>query len=345
MAKLTIIGTGLIGTSLGLALQRSQVKDLMIVGTDESSVARNGAQKRRAFHSVESRLLNAIDGADIVVMATPVMAMQELMEVIGPELPEGCVVTDVGSSKRVVLEWAEQYLPDTVDFVGGHPMAGRETSGPEAADASLFDGKTYCVVPSPGASQRAVRELTNLIEIIGAKPYFISVGEHDSFVAAASHLPFMLSTALVGCTSKSANWDDIAQLASSGYSDISRLASGDAIMHRDICLTNREPIVAWIDSFIRELYEYRKILADEDEVDQDAVQKVFDDAHIARAKWLAGEANQRGRDFNPNRELPTFAESMGDMFVGRKAMEMRSRVQRLWSGDDKRDRDRQRRDG
>ena len=345
MAKLTIIGTGLIGTSLGLALQRSQVKDLMIVGTDESSVARNGAQKRRAFHSVESRLLNAIDGADIVVMATPVMAMQELMEVIGPELPEGCVVTDVGSSKRVVLEWAEQYLPDTVDFVGGHPMAGREISGPEAADASLFDGKTYCVVPSPGASQRAVRELTNLIEIIGAKPYFISVGEHDSFVAAASHLPFMLSTALVGCTSKSANWDDIAQLASSGYSDISRLASGDAIMHRDICLTNREPIVAWIDSFIRELYEYRKILADEDEVDQDAVQKVFDDAHIARAKWLAGEANQRGRDFNPNRELPTFAESMGDMFVGRKAMEMRSRVQRLWSGDDKRDRDRQRRDG
>ena len=72
---------------------------------------------------------------------------------------------------------------------------------------------------------------------------------------------------------------------------------------------------------------------------------MFDDAHIARAKWLAGEANQRGRDFNPNRELPTFAESMGDMFVGRKAMEMRSRVQRLWSGDDKRDRDRQRRDG
>ena len=222
-------------------------------------------------------------------------------------------------------------------------MAGRETSGPEGADASLFDGKTYCVVPGPNASQRAVRELTNLIEVIGAKPYFISVGEHDSFVAAASHLPFLLSTALVGCTSKSANWDDIAQLASSGYNDISRLASGDAIMHRDICLTNREPIVAWLDSFIRELYEYRNILAaEEGAVDQDAVQRVFDDANLARAKWLAGDVNQRGRDFNPNRELPTFAESMGEMFVGRKAMEARNLVQRMWSGDDKRNRDRDR---
>ena len=125
MAKLTIIGTGLIGTSLGLALQRSQVRDLTIVGTDESGPARNGAQKRKAFDRVESRLMSAIDGADIVVLATPVMAMQELMEVIGPQLPEGCMVTDVGSSKKVVLEWAEQYLPGTVDFVGGTPH-GRE---------------------------------------------------------------------------------------------------------------------------------------------------------------------------------------------------------------------------
>jgi prephenate dehydrogenase len=312
----------------------------MIVGTDESNAARSGAQKRKAFHKVESRLMNAIDEADIIVLATPVMAMRELMEVLGPELPEGCVVTDVGSSKRVVLDWADQYLPNKVDFVGGHPMAGRETAGPEAADADLFNGKTYCVVPSQNASQRSVRELTNLIEVIGAKPYFISVDEHDSYVAAASHLPFLLSTALVGCTSKSANWDDIAQLASSGYHDISRLASGDAIMHRDICVTNREPIVAWIDSFIRELYEYRKILNAEEEVDQEAVKKVFDDAYVARAQLLSGETGQRGRDFNPNRELPSFAESMGEIFVGRKAMEARKMVQRMWSGGDKRDQDR-----
>ena len=339
MAKLTIIGTGLIGTSLGLALQKSQVKDLTIVGTDESTAARSGAQKRKAFHRVESRLMNAVEDADIIVLATPVMAMQGLMEALGPGLPEGCVVTDVGSSKGVVLEWADKYLPNKVDFVGGHPMAGRETAGPEAADADLFNGKTYCVVPSPKASQRAVREMTTLIEVIGAKPYFISVGEHDSFVAAASHLPFLLSTALVGCTSKSANWDDISQLASSGYQDISRLASGDSIMHRDICVSNRQPIVAWIDSFIRELYEYRKMLDAEDEVDTEAVKKVFDDAYVARAQWLAGDV-QRGRDFNPNRELPTFAESMGEIFVGRKAMEARRMVQRMWGGNDKQQEDR-----
>ncbi len=117
MAKITIIGTGLIGTSLGLALRQSQLRDIEIVGTDADGSARSGADKRNAFHRVESRLMRAIDQADMVILATPIMAMQELMEIIGPELPEGCVVTDVGSSKKVVLEWADQYLPSTVDFV------------------------------------------------------------------------------------------------------------------------------------------------------------------------------------------------------------------------------------
>jgi hypothetical protein len=110
-------------------------------------------------------------------------------------------------------------------------------------------------------------------------------------------------------------------------------------MHRDICVSNRQPIVAWIDSFIRELYEYRKILDAEHEVDTEAVKKVFDDAYVARAQWLAGDV-QRGRDFNPNRELPTFAESMGEIFVGRKAMEARRVVQRMWGGNDKQQQDR-----
>ena len=123
MARITVIGTGLIGTSLGLALMQSQLKDLEVVGTDADHSARNGAKRRNAFHRVEDRLMNAVDGADIVVLAIPVMAMEDMMKLIGPELPAGCVVTDVGSTKKVVLEWAEQYLPETVQFVGGHPMA------------------------------------------------------------------------------------------------------------------------------------------------------------------------------------------------------------------------------
>jgi prephenate dehydrogenase len=334
MPKIAIIGTGLMGTSLGLALQQSQIKDLQVVGTDSEHQARAGAQKKGAFHRVENRLFNAIENADIVVLATPVMAMKELMEVIGPELPEGCIVTDVGSSKSAVIEWADKFLPSRVDFVGGHPMAGKETPGPEAAEATLFADKIYCVIPSPRASERAVAEITTMVEAVGAKPYFIGLDEHDSFVAAASHLPFLLSMALVGCTSKSANWEDIAQLASSGYRDITRLAAGDPVMHRDICVTNSKPIVAWIDTFIRELYEFRKMLDTETGPDAEAIKSVFDHANEARAQWAAGAVTS-SRQYNPHRELPTFTESMGEMFLGRKAIEARKLITRGWGDRDK----------
>ncbi len=317
MAKITIIGTGLIGTSLALALRQSSLRDLEVVGTDADRQARSGAEKRKAFDKVENRLFNAIQGADIVVLATPVLAMKEVMELIAPELVEGCVVTDVGSCKQVVLEWAAQILPKTVDFVGGHPMSGKEEAGPEAAEPDLFQGKTYCVVPSVGANQQAVGEITTMIEAIGAIPYFIGVEEHDSFVAAASHLPFLLSTALVGCTSKSANWEDIAQLASTGYRDITRLASGDSVMHRDICLTNSQPIVSWIDAFIKELYGFRKILEAEPQPDGEVVKGVFDQVADARASWLAGEATAKARMATRGQEdMPTFSESMQTMFMG-----------------------------
>jgi prephenate dehydrogenase len=327
MAKITIIGTGLIGTSLALALRQSSLRDLEVVGTDADRQARSGAEKRKAFDKVENRLFNAIQGADIVVLATPVLAMKEVMELIAPELVEGCVVTDVGSCKQVVLEWAAQILPKTVDFVGGHPMSGKEEAGPEAAEPDLFQGKTYCVVPSVGANQQAVGEITTMIEAIGAIPYFIGVEEHDSFVAAASHLPFLLSTALVGCTSKSVNWEDIAQLASTGYRDITRLASGDSVMHRDICLTNSQPIVSWIDAFIKELYEFRKILEAEPHPDGEAVKGVFDQVADARARWLAGEATAKARMANREREeIPSSAEFMGELFMGRKLIQATKRI-------------------
>ena len=338
MAKISVIGTGLIGTSLGLALQQSQLKDIEVVGSDSNRQALDGANKRHAFHRIERRLANAIDGADIVVLATPVMAMKELMEYMGPELPEGCVVTDVGSSKRVVLEWADQHLPSQVDFVGGHPMAGKETAGPEAAEAELFRNKPYCVIPSDRAGQQAVGEITTMIEAIGGSPYFIGVEEHDSFVAAASHLPFLLSMALVGCTSKSANWEDIAQLASTGYRDLTRLASGDPVMHRDICITNAQPIVAWIDAYIRELYEFRRFLDPDGEPDAEQIKEVFDQLSVARAKWLAGEVNPQARQLNPNREpLPSFGEGVGQLFLGGKLMEAQKRMFGGGWGDSNRD--------
>ena len=341
MAKITIIGTGLIGTSLGMALGQSDLRNLELVGTDYDGGARGGAQKRGAFHKVENRLMAAIDGADVVVLATPVMAMRDLMETIGRELPENAVITDVGSSKRTVVQWAAEVLPDRSQFVGGHPMAGRETPGPENATADLFTGKPYCIVPSADAREQAVSTVTTIAEALGATPFFISAEEHDSFVAAVSHLPFMMSVALMQTVSKSANWDDIAQLASSGFRDLSRLASGDTTMHRDISITNREPIVSWIDSFIRELYEIRNLLKDEEGPDQAAVEELFEKAHEERGRWLSGSVTPGSRAQRNAPEIPTFADSMGEMLLGRKGMEAQ---RRFFRGEKDGDRNKRRRD-
>ena len=336
MPKIAIVGTGLMGTSLGLALRNSQLLNLELVGTDSNGNARSGAQKSGAFDRMENRLLNAVEGADIVVLATPIMAMKELFEVLSSHLTDGCVVTDVGSSKTAVLEWADKYLPDTVSFVGGHPMAGKETAGPENADPNLFRGKTYCVIPSVKASERAAAEITTMVEALECVPYYISAGEHDSFVAAVSHLPFLMSVALVGCATESPNWDDIAKVASSGFHDMSRLASGDTVMHRDICATNPEAIVSWIDSFIRELYKIRQLLADSENLDTEAILDLFIKARNERARWMAGDYGAQARQYNPHGELPTFSQSMGDMFVGRRLLDAQRRLFRGSRDDDRR---------
>ena len=320
MTTIAIVGTGLIGTSLALAIKQSNLQ-VDVVGTDYDQSARSGAQKSGAFKKVESNLSNAIRGADVVIYATPVLAMREMMEASVNDFEEGCVVTDVGSSKKVVIEWADEILPESISFVGGHPMAGKELSGPTNADGDLFKGKAYCIIPSVTAEKSAVSSVTTLAESIGAKPFFIGVDEHDSFVAAASHLPFMMSVALMGTASKSANWEDIAQLASSGFASLSRLASGDPIMHRDICVSNPKPIVAWMDAYIREMYDLRNMLANENGPDPEAVHQVFVDAMEARARWQAGIVTTLDRISGPSTEIPTFAETMGEMFIGRRGME------------------------
>jgi len=325
LTTIAIVGTGLIGTSLALAIKNSNLQ-VDLVGTDYDSTARSGAQKSGAFKRVEARLANAIRGADVVVFATPVMAMREMMESAAPEFEDGCVVTDVGSSKRVVLEWADEVLPKTVSFVGGHPMAGREKSGPQNADGEMFKNRAYCIIPSSTADRAAVSSVTTMAEAIGAKPFYIGVEEHDSFVAAASHLPFMMSVALMGVTSKSPNWDDIGPLASTGFGDLSRLASGDPVMHRDICVTNPEPIVAWMDAYIKELYDLRNLLAAEGGPSPEAVEQVFVNAMDARARWQAGIYSKVDNIAGPATEIPSFAESMGEMFVGRRGMDAQKKI-------------------
>ena len=316
MGKIGIIGTGLIGTSLGLALKRAGIRDAQIVGTDRDRGRANKAHSMGAIDHVEGRLAGAAEDADIVFIATPVMAMKEILEIIGPRLKEDCLVTDTGGAKGVVMEWAEQYLPRSVSFVGGHPMVAKGASGPEAAEATLFTDRTYCLIPSVRSRQDGVKLLTSIIQAIGAKPYFIDVAEHDSFVSAVSHLPLLLSVALVGCTSKSPSWGDIAAIASTPYKESTSQASGDPVTSRDIFASNNDGVVHWIDSFIQELYEIRQILASDEDGKLDALDKVFTQAIEARNRWLAGAVTPGSLNIVDSELLASTKQSWTDLFVG-----------------------------
>src|SRR5689334_9953028 len=148
MGTVGIVGLGLIGGSIGLALKRSKLAGTQIVGYDRDLEVALRAQRFGAVDSVERTLAGLADTAGLIVIATPIVAIRGVFAEIGPRLQQGAVVTDVASTKGEVLRWARELLPSHVHFVGGHPMAGKEQTGPQAAEADLFDGRPYCIVPS-----------------------------------------------------------------------------------------------------------------------------------------------------------------------------------------------------
>ncbi|MBI3964592.1 MAG: prephenate dehydrogenase/arogenate dehydrogenase family protein [Chloroflexi bacterium] len=307
MAQITIIGLGLIGGSLGLALKRAKTP-YEIVGYNRSRENANKAKRVGAVDRIERDLAESVKSADLVIVATPVGVIPEIFRTIATELPQGCVVSDAASTKAQVLAWAGELLPDTVDFVGGHPMAGKETSGIDVAEASLFDGAVYCVVPSTRASQRAIETITGLASVVGATPYFIDATEHDSHVAAISHLPFVAATALVNVATGATAWRDIARLAASGFRDTTRLASGDPVMYRDIVGSNRESLIRWIDAYVTELTAIRsQIQAGED------TESVFRRAQQARDEWQRRKPDG-GEPNGPAIELPSTSERLSSLF-------------------------------
>ena len=317
MPNIAIIGLGLIGTSLGLAIKKSK-PGLSIVGHDKEPLSARTAQKMGAVDTIEWGLPRTVRDASLVIVATPILVVKEVLEVVGPHLPDSCVVTDTGSSKAEVLKWADELLPRRVSFVGGHPMAGKELSGPGNAEADLFLGATYCVLPGSNATPVAVEMVVAMVKVIGAEPFFIDPHEHDSFVAAVSHLPIVLSSALVATTTKSPSWPEIARLAANGYRDVSRLASGDPEMSRDICLTNARETAGWLDRLIAELQEIKRNLND---ADKEGLTRHFAHAYEEREKWVAGVPL---RQEVAVAELPSAADRFSSLLIG-ELMTQRSR--------------------
>lgn len=284
--QVTIIGLGLIGGSIGLALKRWSRENqdaLHIVGFDSEMQRQNIAKRMGVVDGTEWALGKAVANADIVIVATPVQAMREVFSDIAEDLQHGTIVTDTGSTKVEVMQWAKELLPTTVSFIGGHPMAGKSESL-ESADGELFKGATWAICPSVNASEDSIRNVLGIVAATGAETFFVDPVEHDAYVAGVSHLPFVAAISLINAVTDDNAWRDMRTLAASGLKDTSRLALGSPEMHRDIAITNREAIIRWIDRYVEELQTIRGELESGGEEMPTTLLKRFEHAQDERAK-------------------------------------------------------------
>lgn len=286
--RIAIIGLGLIGGSLGLALKRAMGNGIMVIGFARRPETAAMAERIGAVDRTASTIGNAVQGADIVILATPVTAMEGLFRDMAGHLSRSTIVSDVGSTKAQIIEWAQKHLPREAVFIGGHPMTGKESSGIEQADAGLFKDAVYCLTPPANANREAVESLEALIRAIGARPIVLDAALHDRLVAGVSHLPLLLSVALTSTLGHSPLWPEMAALAASGYRDTTRLASGDPDLHYGICATNREAIARWMDQYLEEIKELRRRLLD----DPGSLLEALRDAREIRERWLREEGRR-----------------------------------------------------
>jgi len=262
--RIAVVGLGLIGGSIALAARRAWPSAL-VIGVDRSAVLER-AMTRHAV-DVASEDLTIISDADLVVLATPVGSIIDLIPALDRTLASDAVVTDVGSTKRAIVS-AARALPSRLTFVGGHPLAGAATAGIDAARADLFAGRPWILIAEDGARADVVSHLSAFAQGLGAKPVTLpSSAAHDRLLAFLSHLPQLTATALMAIVGDEIGEDGLA-LAGGGLRDTTRLASSPADIWRDICLTNGDEIGASLDALIALLQEMRQHLTDGATIDR-----------------------------------------------------------------------------
>lgn len=281
--KVTLVGVGLLGGSLGLALKQRK-----LAGRVEGYVRRDASIAECERLGVVDRatidLLAAVKDADLVVFCTPIAQMRALAEKCAPALKPGALVTDVGSVKGgVVAELEPLFSKAGAQFIGSHPMAGAEKTGPAAARADLFE-KAVCVV-TPGA--KTPPKVTQLMEefwaAVGGRPLRLMPDQHDSLVARSSHLPHVVAAELANYVLSPAHPREQPALCATGFRDTTRIASGSPEMWRDIALANRKHLARALGVFIEDLQEFQRAL---EAGDAKAMDEFFETAKHRRDQWV-----------------------------------------------------------
>ena len=280
---IAIVGVGLIGGSLGMAARRKGIARRVIgIGRTEQKLMR--AKILGAIDEYSLDLEQGACEADLLVLCTPVRLVVPTLERMAESLKEGAIVTDAGSTKREIVEQADAVMPEGRFFVGGHPMAGSEQTGVDAARPDLFAGAAYVLTPGTGTDLGALGKMTEFAGALGARVEIVSPEQHDEAVAVISHLPHAIASALMQLAEDShRRTRKTFGLAAGSFRDLTRIADSSPELWRDICLTNAEPLCAAITDLQSLLEGFKTALADNDE---QAIQRFFEQARQIRQTYL-----------------------------------------------------------
>ena len=261
--RITIAGVGLIGGSFGLAL-RAAGHDGEIVGLGRDPVRLEAALECGAIDRGETDAARATAGAEVVLLAVPMGAMASVLTALAPDLPPETIVTDAGSVKGSFVADARRVLGSLERVVPGHPIAGTERSGVDAAFAELYRGRRVILTPTDETDRAAVDTVERLWTATGAQVERLAVETHDRLLAATSHLPHMLAFGLVDALARGDDSDAVFRYAAGGFRDFTRIASSDPVMWRDICLANRDALLAALEAYRDDLEQLTAEVRDGD---------------------------------------------------------------------------------
>lgn len=283
IGKLVVIGVGLIGASFALALKRARaVRTVVGVGRTRANLA--AARRLRVIDEVQADPARAVRDADLVLIATPVGQMGAVMTAIAPHLPPRAVVTDGGSTKQDVIAGARRFLGGRFRrFVPGHPIAGTERSGAAAGFAALYHDRLVVLTPLADTDQDAVRLVKRAWMACGARVVALDAREHDEMLAAVSHLPHVVAYALVNALAQRSDAARVLRFSAGGLRDTVRIAGSSPEMWADICIANRDALLAALDEYEDALEETRAAI---EQGDAGTLRRLFAQARAARERWL-----------------------------------------------------------
>jgi prephenate dehydrogenase len=295
IARLGLIGCGLIGGSLAAALRAAGAVGQHrgpgaggIVGYDRDARRVEAARALGLVDEIADSAAAAARGAEVVVLAVPVGATAQVCATIAGAVSEARLITDVGSTKLDVVAAAEAALPDAARFCGAHPMAGTERSGPEYADAQLFNKRLCLMTPTERTGADALARCEALWRAVGARPLRVAAAQHDRVMAWVSHLPHAAAFALAAAVGSVA--DEVSGLSGGGFADTTRIAASDPAMWRDVFLANRAPLLVALDTLQAELAALRQAVTDGD---GDAIAALVERARAGRARVMTDSNGSR----------------------------------------------------